>query len=489
MQLYRRRIVHCIAALTLFSIDSSNLAVVFSFTMVSVPSLASTKFASKEPFFSSTRENVDRGWSGESLSEQPRTWNQSMQRISDSRSRAIHAVESSKSSSTTVVSWTASGNKANRPLRKRRRRRKTKPLPVIGYNARAIEDYYNVRPFQVAWRLNCLGFPFLGTQTQLPCLVLALKHASTFVGEGDTSHCFASHCLLCISSVGWYLSLLLDRTWGIDKQDKVQRLRGQELRSLLVKSKSVALIKSGQAASLRPDLIRSAIWAEELGKLVDAVGAFPDMDAMKIMQSEFSDLRQRLKMTRSSWINFSANRRKQDQQKGKFSLGSFGLSSFVENDDVLSLFEFDNDYRAVASASIGQVYKARIRRGPQLEAAIGKEQADKWGGRIVAIKVQRPDVHASASMDMYLLRRAAIWLGKIRGGNLPQIADAFGMQLFGELDYNREANNCERFRDLYGDWKDLTVPRPCYAFTRRRVLVMDWIDGTKGPWEGQAGIE
>ena len=35
-------------------------------------------------------------------------------------------------------------------------------------------------------------------------------------------------------------------------------------------------------------------------------------------------------------------------------------------------------------------YKARIRRGPVLEAAIGKVEAAKWGGKIVAIKIQRP---------------------------------------------------------------------------------------------------
>jgi predicted unusual protein kinase regulating ubiquinone biosynthesis (AarF/ABC1/UbiB family) len=35
-------------------------------------------------------------------------------------------------------------------------------------------------------------------------------------------------------------------------------------------------------------------------------------------------------------------------------------------------------------------YKARIRRGPVLEAAIGKVEAAIWGGRTVAIKIQRP---------------------------------------------------------------------------------------------------
>ena len=63
------------------------------------------------------------------------------------------------------------------------------------------------------------------------------------------------------------------------------------------------------------------------------------------------------------------------------------------------------------------------------------------------------------------------------------------MQLFGELDYIREANNIDRFRELYGHWSDVVIPAACTALTRKRVLVMSWIDGEKGPWPGQDGID
>lgn len=266
-----------------------------------------------------------------------------------------------------------------------RRKQKLKPMPVTGYDAAAIEAYYDRRPWEVVWRLNNLGIPLLG----------------------------------------WYLGLLTDKTMGIADQEEVQRKRGVELRMHLVQSKSVALIKSGQALSLRPDLIRNKIWAEELGRLVDAVGSFPDLEAMKIMKKELSDLNFRLEAMKTTW-KVNAQARKWKKSKNR-------LQNFVESDNVLSLFEFMNDNRAVASASIGQVYKARIRGGPQLEAAIGTTEAQKWGGKVVAIKVQRPDVEASASLDMYLLRRTATWLSRMRGGDLPKVADAFGMQLFGEL--------------------------------------------------------
>lgn len=279
------------------------------------------------------------------------------------------------------------------------------------------------------------------------------------------------------------MRLLMDKARGIDGDVAVQRRRGSELRDHFVASKSVALIKSGQALSLRPDLIRNRYWAEELGKLVDAVGAFPDAQAMQIMRQELGDLRPRLRDAKGgTWQSAFRTGGKNNNKARR------GLQALVESDPVLSLFEFYNDYRAVASASIGQVYKARLRRGAQLEAAVGPEQAAIWGGRLVAIKVQRPDVEASASLDMYLLRRTAMWLSKVRGGDLPKVADAFGMQLFGELDYVREANNCERFRELYGDWDDVEIPATCAALTRRRVLVMSWQEGEKGPWPGNDGI-
>jgi predicted unusual protein kinase regulating ubiquinone biosynthesis (AarF/ABC1/UbiB family) len=297
------------------------------------------------------------------------------------------------------------------------RKKKMKPMPVTGYDAKAIEEYYDARPLQVGWRLNRLGLPLLG----------------------------------------WYLSLLIDKATGVLDKPSVQRRRGIELRQAFVRSKSVALIKSGQALSLRPDLIKNKAWAEELGKLVDAVGSFSDVEAMNIMKSEFIDLQPRMIKTKDAW---------QESYKKRKGDAVTRIEKIVANDPVLSLFEFYNGHQAVASASIGQVYKARIRRGPQLEAAIGKEMAARWGGKVVAIKVQRPDVASSASLDMYLLRRTATWLSKMRAGDIVGIADQFGMQLFGELDYIREANNCVRFRELYGEWDNVLVPDVCIPLTR-----------------------
>ena len=140
----------------------------------------------------------------------------------------------------------AYGKTASSPLVISNRRTNTQlqPIPVTGYNAKEIAEYYDRRPLEVGWRLNSLSLPLLG----------------------------------------WYIGLISDKLWGVDKREDIQRMRGAELRMHLVRSGSVALVKSGQALSLRPDLLKNKIWADELGKLVDAVGSFSDIEAMDIMR-------------------------------------------------------------------------------------------------------------------------------------------------------------------------------------------------------------
>jgi hypothetical protein len=40
--------------------------------------------------------------------------------------------------------------------------KKKRPMPVIGYNAKEICDFYDRRPLVVGWRLNKLSLPLLG---------------------------------------------------------------------------------------------------------------------------------------------------------------------------------------------------------------------------------------------------------------------------------------------------------------------------------------
>jgi hypothetical protein len=89
-------------------------------------------------------------------------------RDNDARTWTQQRSTGSIPSATSVTSSSASSNRApfnrqhNRVESYPQRRQKMKPMPVTGYDARAIEDYYDMRPLEVGWRLNSLGFPLLG---------------------------------------------------------------------------------------------------------------------------------------------------------------------------------------------------------------------------------------------------------------------------------------------------------------------------------------
>lgn len=136
--------------------------------------------------------------------------------------------------------------------------------------------------------------------------------------------------------------------------------------------------------------------------------------------------------------------------------------------DPFSLYDFDST-TPIASASIGQVYKARL----------------KDTNISVAVKVQRPEALSSASLDIFILRKLAFLVKKLRRLNtdLVSIVDQFGTQLFQELDYNSEARNCLRFRELYGGISGIYVPFAYTNMTRQRVLTMEFVEGVKGPWK------
>ena len=119
----------------------------------------------------------------------------------------------------------------------------------------------------------------------------------------------------------------------------------------------------------------------------------------------------------------------------------------------------------MAAASLGQVYKGKLKTGEP-----------------VAVKVQRPGLAQRITLDIYILRKLAQWatnnVTRIRS-DLVAIMDEFGARIFEEMDYTHEGDNAIRFAQLYGHLKDIYVPKIYTEYTARRVLTMEWIDGTK----------
>lgn len=215
----------------------------------------------------------------------------------------------------------------------------------------------------------------------------------------------------------------LDKWRGLRGRTDVDVRRADELRKLLTWA-GPTYLKVGQAVGNRPDLV-GVVYSNELQKLVDDVGTFDSEVAISMVKEEL------------------------------------GLT------DVTDAFDrFDKE--AVASASLGQVHKARLKDGREL-----------------AVKVQRPTVERDAALDVYVMRKVAAFAKKrfkLRS-DLVGIVDEFATRLWEELDYVHEADNAERFDSLYAKGNEnVYVPKVYREYTTKRVLCMEWIDGDKAPW-------
>ncbi|MBE9223828.1 AarF/ABC1/UbiB kinase family protein, partial [Cyanobacterium stanieri LEGE 03274] len=119
----------------------------------------------------------------------------------------------------------------------------------------------------------------------------------------------------------------------------------------------------------------------------------------------------------------------------------------------------------IAAASLGQVYRGKLKTGEE-----------------VAIKVQRPDLVRRITLDIYIMRTIASWVKRnvrrIRS-DLVAITDELAARIFEEMNYMKEGENASKFKELYGHLDEIYVPRIYWEYTGRRVLTMEWINGTK----------
>jgi len=131
--------------------------------------------------------------------------------------------------------------------------------------------------------------------------------------------------------------------------------------------------------------------------------------------------------------------------------------------DVFS--EFDEE--AIAAASIGQVYRARL-----------SEDAGRHAGREVAVKVQYPGVAEAVRSDLQnlgLLMRVAKRMAP--GIDAKAMTAEIKERLSDELDYEQEA---QAQRAIARDWRGhpfVVIPDVITSLSRERVLVTEWVEG------------
>lgn len=124
--------------------------------------------------------------------------------------------------------------------------------------------------------------------------------------------------------------------------------------------------------------------------------------------------------------------------------------------------------KPIAAASLGQVYKAKL----------------KSTGQEVAIKVQRPDITEQIALDMHIVREFAPIVKSLFKLNtdLVGLVDAWGTGFVDELDYLQEARNAQFFSEqilrtpLSGV---VFAPSVVEKLTTGAVLVTEWVDGER----------
>lgn len=121
------------------------------------------------------------------------------------------------------------------------------------------------------------------------------------------------------------------------------------------------------------------------------------------------------------------------------------------------------DKRPLGSASIAQVHKARLK-----------------SGKAVVVKVQRPNVKELFSEDMDILRYLAVKIDPhIPGVNLTQIVEEFQNYTNKELNFHNEEHNIELLKEAEKETPEVVIPKAYPAYTTRKLLVMDYLDGVK----------
>ena len=208
--------------------------------------------------------------------------------------------------------------------------------------------------------------------------------------------------------------------WLRDDKPVMETTRWERVR-MAAEELGPTFIKLAQILSNRPDIIPEEL-VKEFEKLQDRVPPFPFAKAKAIIEKE-------------------TGKRLED------------------------IFEEFNEV-PMASASIGQVHRAKLRTGED-----------------VVVKVQRPDVKDIIEQDLSIIkegvRRMDRYLKKQGVLNAEEVVNVFERAISKELDYRNEARNIERFRTTYRHRTDFYVPKPYREYSTDRVLIMEFIKGCK----------
>ena len=133
-------------------------------------------------------------------------------------------------------------------------------------------------------------------------------------------------------------------------------------------------------------------------------------------------------------------------------------------DDPARIFDrFDAE--PLAAASLGQVHRA------------------SFHGREVVVKVLRPGVEEVVRRDLDVSFRILFLLNLLFPGHqvraITAIVSEFSKRIADELDFREEARNAATLRRNFATEPRVVVPEVVGELTRRRVLVLEYVEGTR----------
>ena len=180
-------------------------------------------------------------------------------------------------------------------------------------------------------------------------------------------------------------------------------------------------IKIGQSLSTRADLIPLE-YIQELSQLQDNVPPFSTDEAIAVIEGEL----------------------------GK---------------PVYDLFD-DFEIEPLASASLGQVHRAKL-----------------YTGKEVVVKVQRPGLEKIFNLDFEVVHRLIRILTRFfksfKKYNLEAVHEEFFEILFREIDYVHEGKNAERFRTNFRGYSQIKVPKIHWKYSTKKILTLEYLPGIK----------
>jgi ubiquinone biosynthesis protein len=126
----------------------------------------------------------------------------------------------------------------------------------------------------------------------------------------------------------------------------------------------------------------------------------------------------------------------------------------------------DFDWEPLGSASLAQVYRARLAEG----------------GLSVAVKVQRPGIRPLIYADLDILGFIAERLNELRNYelyNFPGLVEELRYSLIRELDFSREARNMQIFKKNLSFPELMYIPEVYQKFTNPYVVTMELVEGIR----------